>query len=191
MSDEQDSPISLSDDADVIEQYKLDLQSEVIRITLEEIEQRVGAGEEISDEEKEKMIEDNLKKVLQNAETSPPPDFHKTLNMYLIFLAVIGCVFAFIGYHLSPDSCASDEDTIWEELGVPLFYVSALGVPMNIVFCLISLKNPNLDSKEIFRWTRIHAIAIVICWVIFWEYITQDMFCGCWGICGMGTGWGG
>ena len=60
MSDEQDSPISLSDDEDVIEQYKLDLQSEVIRITLEEIEQRVGAGEDISDEEKEKMIEDNL-----------------------------------------------------------------------------------------------------------------------------------
>ena len=101
MSDEQDSPISLSDDEDVIEQYKLDLQSEVIRITLEEIEQRVGAGEEISDEEKEKMIEDNLKKVLQNAETSHPPDFHRTLNMYLIFLAVVGCVFAFIGYHLS------------------------------------------------------------------------------------------
>ena len=67
MSDEQDSPISLSDDEDVIEQYKLDLQSEVIRITLEEIEQRVGAGEDISDEEKETMIEDNLKKVLQNA----------------------------------------------------------------------------------------------------------------------------
>ena len=130
MSDEQDSPISLSDDADVIEQYKLDLQSEVIRITLEEIEQRVGAGEEISDEEKEKMIEDNLKKVLQNAETSPPPDFHKTLNVYLIFLAVVGCVFAFIGYHLSPDSCGSDEDTIWEELGVPLFYVSALGLSL-------------------------------------------------------------
>ena len=32
MSDEQDSPISLSDDEDVIEQYKLDLQSEVIRL---------------------------------------------------------------------------------------------------------------------------------------------------------------
>ncbi|MEC8107103.1 MAG: hypothetical protein VX115_05100, partial [Candidatus Thermoplasmatota archaeon] len=88
MSDEQDSPISLSDDADVIDQYKLDLQSEVIRITLEEIEQRVGAGKDISDEEKEKMIEDNLRKVLQNAETSPPPDLHKSLNMYLIFLAV-------------------------------------------------------------------------------------------------------
>ena len=45
MSDEQDSPISLSDDEDVIEQYKLDLQSEVIQITLEEIEQILGACE--------------------------------------------------------------------------------------------------------------------------------------------------
>ena len=91
MSDKQDSPISLSIDEDVIEQYKLDLQSEVIRITLEEVEQRVGAGEEISDEEKEKMIEDNFKKALQNAETSPSPDFHKTLNVYLIFLASVLC----------------------------------------------------------------------------------------------------
>ena len=33
--------------------------------------------------------------------------------------------------------------------------------------------------------------AMVISSVIFMEYILQDMFCGCWGICGIGTGWGG
>ena len=24
---------------------------------------------------------------------------------------------------------------------------------------------------------------------IFIDYILQDMWCGCWGICGIGTGW--
>ena len=33
--------------------------------------------------------------------------------------------------------------------------------------------------------------AMVISPAIFMEYILQDMFCGCWGICGIGTGWGG
>ena len=60
--------------------------------------------EEISDEEKEKIVEDDFEEVLSDAKTMSPNEFHTKMCYVLMAMAVIGGVFSFIGYILAPDS---------------------------------------------------------------------------------------
>ena len=99
-------------------------------------------------------------------------------------MAVVGGFFAFLGYNIAPDSCASHDDTIWESSGVAIFILSTIGVPINIIIWLISLFNSNVDSGQIFVWVFFHIIVVIISMAVFDDYILQDMFCGCWGFPG-------
>ncbi len=169
---------------DINKNLKDELQSEVYRLSLEEINQRLESGEDISEEEKQKIIEDNLEKALANQYVLSPNDFHKLFCKILMVMAVIGGFFAFLGYNIAPDSCASHDDTIWESLGVAIFFLSTMGVPINIIIWLISLFNSNIDSSQIFVWVFFHIIVVIISMAVFDDYILQDMFCGCWGFPG-------
>ena len=102
----------------------------------------------------------------------------------LMVMALIGSIFALIGYILAPESCSSHEDTDFESLGITIFVLSAVGVPINIIIWLISHFNSDVDSGQIFVWTLLHTGTIILCAVLFGEYIAQDMFCGCWGFPG-------
>ena len=166
----------ISDDEDITEQISLNLQSEVIRITLEEIEQRVGAGEDISDEEKEKIIRDNVKEVSSNQKAMSPNEFHTKMCYVLMAMAVIGGVFSFIGYILAPESCG-DENTLFESLGYVLFVFSMIAVPVNITIWLVSLFKSNVNSGQVFGLVCLHTMVVIIIMFVFGEYIAQDMFC--------------
>mgnify|MGYP005677916335 FL=1 len=61
--------------------------------------------EEISDEGKEKIVEDDLEEVLSDAKTMSPNEFHTKMCYVLMAMAVIGGDLSFIGYNLAPDSC--------------------------------------------------------------------------------------
>ena len=135
-------------------------------------------------EDKKKTTEDNLEKVLASDETLSPNQFHIRMCKILILMALIGSIFALIGYILAPESCSSHEDTDFESLGITIFVLSVVGVPINIIIWLISHFNSDVDSGQIFVWTLLHTGAIILCAVLFGEYITQDMFCGCWGFPG-------
>ena len=140
--------------------------------------------EKITEEDKKKTTEDNLEKVLASDETLSPNQFHIRMCKILILMALIGSIFALIGYILAPESCSSHEDTDFESLGITIFVLSVVGVPINIIIWLISHFNSDVDSGQIFVWTLLHTGAIILCAVLFGEYITQDMFCGCWGFPG-------
>ena len=107
----------------------------------------------------------------------------------LIAMCFLGGLSAFIGYVLAPE--CSDADTTFEEAGIFAFQISWLCFAICPIIWIISIFNPEVNSYTIFFWTLGTGIAMVISSAIFMEYITQDMFCGCWGICGIGTGWGG
>lgn len=184
MSKKQNLTVKIKEEKDLIEQYKKDVQSEAYRLTIEDINQRLNAGQEISDEEREKIIENNLEKILANTKTLSPNEFHKMICKILMLMAVIGGIFAFIGFTLAPESCASHEDTIWETLGIALFIISMFGVPINIIIWLISLFYSKVDSPQILVWVFFHTIVVIISMAIFVDYIIQDMFCGCFGFPG-------
>ena len=166
-----------------VEDYKEGVQSKLESLSLEEINQRLDAGEDISDE-LEKYLEDNMGKVLATDKTLSPNQFHITMCKILMAMAFIGGIFALIGYILAPESCSSNEDTIFESLGITIFVLSAVGIPINIIIWLISNFNSDVNSGQIFVWTLLHTGAVFLCMVLFAEYITQDMFCGCWGFPG-------
>ena len=107
----------------------------------------------------------------------------------LIAMCFFGGSSAFIGYVLAPE--CSDADTAFEEMGIFAFQMSWLCFAICPIIWIISIFNPEVNSYSIFFWTLGTGIAMVISSAIFMEYILQDMFCGCWGICGIGTGWGG
>jgi len=107
----------------------------------------------------------------------------------LIAMCFFGGLSAFIGYVLAPE--CSDADTTFEEMGIFAFQMSWLCFAICPIIWIISIFNPEVNSYSIFFWTLGTGIAMVISSAIFMEYILQDMFCGCWGICGIGTGWGG
>ena len=166
-----------------VEDYKEEGQSKVESLSLEEINQRLDAGEDISDD-LEKYLDDNWEKVLATDKTLSPNQFHITMCKILMAMALIGSIFALIGYILAPESCSSHEDTDFESLGITIFVLSAVGVPINIIIWLISHFNSDVDSGQIFVWTLLHTGAVILCMVLFGEYIAQDMFCGCWGFPG-------
>ncbi len=157
--------------------YKEVLTTNLVRLTLEEINLRVKAGEEVSDEDKQKIIDDNLEKILSSESILNFNNFHRVMCIVLMIMAVLGGVFAFIGYIINPE-CSPD--TIFESLGIAIFYLTMLGVPVNIVIWLISLFNSNIDSGEIFAWVFFHTVVVIISMAIFIDYILQDMFCGWW-----------
>ena len=131
----------------------------------------------ISDKEKEKIIQDDLEKVLSNTKTMSPNAFHTKMCYVLMAMAVIGGVFSFIGYILAPDSCG-DENTVFEDLGFALFMISMFGVPINIIIWLGSLFKSNVDSGEIFVLVILHTLVVILIMFVFGDnYIAQDMFC--------------
>ena len=79
--------VEIKEEKNLIEQYKKDVQSEAYRLTIEDINQRLDAGEKISDEEKEEIIEDNLEKVFANTMTLSPNEFHKMICKILMLVA--------------------------------------------------------------------------------------------------------
>ena len=107
----------------------------------------------------------------------------------LIVMCFFGGLSAFIGYVIAPE--CSDADTAFEEAGIFAFQMSWLCFAVCPIIWIISIFNPEVNSYTIFFWTLGTGIAMVISSAIFMDYILQDMFCGCWGICGIGTGWGG
>ena len=133
--------------------------------------------EEISDEGKGKIVEDDLEEVLSDAKTMSPNEFHTKMCYVLMAMAVIGGVFSFIGYILAPDSCG-DENTVFEDLGFALFMMSMFAVPINIIIWLGSLSKSNVDSGIIFVLVSLHTLVVILIMFVFGDnYIAQDMFC--------------
>ena len=133
--------------------------------------------EEISDKGNEKIVGDDLEKVLSDAKTKSPNEFHAMMCYVLMAMAVIGGVFSFIGYILAPDSCG-DENTVFENLGFALFMMSMYGVPINIIIWIGSLFQSNVESGEIFVLVILHTLVVILIMFVFGDnYIAQDMFC--------------
>ena len=132
--------------------------------------------EEISEEGKEKIVEDDLEEVLSDAKTISLNEFHTKMCYVLMAMAVIGGVFSFIGYILAPDSCG-DENTVFEDLGFALFMMSMFAVPINITIWLVSLFKSNVNSGQVFGLVCLHTMVVIIIMFVFGEYIAQDMFC--------------
>ena len=132
--------------------------------------------EEISDEGKEKIVEDDLEKVLSNAKTMSPNEFHTKMCYVLMGMAVIGGVFSIIGYILAPDSCG-DENTVFEDLGFALSMMSMYAVPINIIIWIVSLFKSDVDSGQVFVLVCLHTLIVMLIMFVFGEYIIQDMFC--------------
>lgn len=134
--------------------------------------------EEISDKGKEKIVGDDLEKVLSDAKTKSPDEFHAMMCYVLMAMAVIGGVFSFIGYILAPDSCGFEENTLFESLGFVLFMISMFAVPINIIIWIGSLFESNVESGEIFVLVILHTLVVILIMFVFGDnYIAQDMFC--------------
>ena len=116
-------------------------------------------------------------------------DWYSKYCKFIIAMCFSGGLSAFIGYVLAPE-CA-DADTAFEQLGIFAFQISWLCFATCPIIWIISIFNQEVNSYNIFFWTLGTGIAMVVSSAIFLDYILQDMFCGCWGICGIGTGWGG
>ena len=93
----------------------------------------------------------------------------------LIAMVVIGAIFAFIGYTSGPQTC--DDDNLFEILGVSMFWLGMLGIPVNLLILLISFASSELDSKDVFMWSLTHFVVSILFLFLFIEYILQDMFC--------------
>ena len=107
-----------------------------------------------------------LEKVLPDAKTKSPNEFHAMMCYVLMAMAVIGGVFSFIGYIIAPDSCG-DENTVF-----------MFGVPINIIIWLGSLFKSNVESGEIFVLVISHTLVVILIMFVFGDnYIAQDMFC--------------
>ena len=93
----------------------------------------------------------------------------------LIAMVVIGAIFAFIGYTSGPQTC--DDDNLFEILGVAMFWLGMLGIPINLLVLLISFASSEFDSKDVFMWSLIHFVVSILFMFLFIEYVLQDMFC--------------
>ena len=134
--------------------------------------------EEISDEEKGKIVEDELEKVLSNAKTRDFSKDHEIMCYVLMAMAIIGGIFSFIGYVLAPDSCGFEENTLFESLGFVLFMISMYAVPINIIIWIVSLFKSDVDSGQVFVLVCLHTLVVILSMFIFGDnYIAQDMFC--------------
>jgi len=93
----------------------------------------------------------------------------------LIAMVVLGAIFAFIGYTSGPQTC--DDDNLFEILGVSMFWLGMLGIPVNLLMLLISFASSEFDSKDVFIWSLTHFVVSILFLFLFIEYILQDMFC--------------
>ena len=98
-----------------------------------------------------------------------------TFFLVLITMSVGGSIFAMIGYSVGPKTC--DNDSIFEILGVFAFWMSMLGIPVNIIILLSSLTDAEFDSKNVFTLIIVHIGITLICGIVFIEFIFQDLFC--------------
>ena len=126
-------------------------------------------------------------KVLIDNDVSSANKSHKKFCKILMAMSITGGFSAYIGYLLAPE--CSDNDTIFENLGVMFFAISFYCFTINVLVWLVSLFKSEFDSLSVFVWSILTASILIISTAIFIDYILQDMFCGCWGICGIGTGW--
>ena len=130
---------------------------------------------------------ERLWKILVDKDVSDVNRLHRKFCKILMAMSLAGGFSAYIGYLLAPE--CSDPDTVFEELGIMAFQISWLCFPLNVILWIVSLFKSELDSLSVFVWTMVTATVMVISTLIFIDYILQDMFCGCWGICGIGSGW--
>ena len=114
--------------------------------------------------------------------------YSKYCNL-LIAMCFLGGLSAYIGHVIAPE--CSDADTAFEKLGILAFQISWLGFVACPIIWIISLFNGEVDSYRILARVLVTGIVMVFSSAIFMDFILQDMWCGCWGICGIGTGWGG
>ena len=92
-----------------------------------------------------------------------------TFFLVLIIMSIGGSIFAMIGYFVGPDTC--DNDSIFEILGVFAFWMSMLGIPVNIMIWLSSLKNIEFDSINVFTLSIVHLSITLMCGVLFNEFL--------------------
>ena len=83
----------------------------------------------------------------------------------LIAMVVIGAIFAFIGYTSGPQTC--DDDNLFEILGVSMFWLGMLGIPINLLVLLISFASSEFDSKDVFIWSLIHFFVSILFMFLF------------------------
>tara|TARA_B100000963_G_scaffold343089_1_gene344572 strand:- start:876 stop:1394 length:519 start_codon:yes stop_codon:yes gene_type:complete len=114
--------------------------------------------------------------------------YSKYCNILMV-MCFLGGLSAYTGHVIAPD--CSDPDTAFETVGILAFQISWLGFIACPIIWINSLFHWEVDSYREFFLTLRTGIVMGISSAIFMDYILQDMFCGCWGICGIGTGWGG
>ena len=124
---------------------------------------------------KEPAVEKKKDEESPTQDTFPANKNFATFCLVLIMMSIGGSIFAMIGYSVGPDTC--DNDIIFEILGVIAFWMSMVGIPLNIIIWLSSLKDTEFDSKNVFTLIVVHAGITLICGVLFNGFILQDLFC--------------
>ena len=127
--------------------------------------------------EEESEIEEELEEELSPAKEASDADKQfTTFCLVLITMSIGGSIFSMIGYYVGPESC--DNDSIFEILGVFAFSLSMMaGIPVNIIIWLLSLTNPEFNSKNVLLLFTVHAAITLLCGIAFNGYLLQDMFC--------------
>ena len=128
-------------------------------------------------------VDDKPKIEKEKKKTSPKKEIPKANVMFnkfcmvLITMSIGGGLFSMIGYSVGPQTC--DNDSIFESLGVLSFCASMfVGIPLNLMIWLSSLKDSEFDSRSVFSLVVVHAVITLICFVVLGGYIFQDLWCG-------------
>ena len=107
--------------------------------------------------------------------TGDTPFQHPKLCGFLMGLAFFGGFFMQMGLTIGPEGCSND--SLFESLGGIAFFVSMIGVPINLLFFVNSLMDVDISSGEIFSWSLAHIGVLALTLAVFNEAILQDMFC--------------
>jgi len=111
----------------------------------------------------------------ESAATGHTPFQHHKLCGFLMGLAFFGGFFMQMGLTVGPEGCSNDN--VFEFLGGIAYFVSLIGVPINLLFFISSLNDVDVSSGEIFSWSLAHIGVLVLTLAVFNEAILQDMFC--------------
>ena len=117
----------------------------------------------------EPEMEKEKEEVTPVQEIFPANKKYTTFCLVLISMSIGGSIFGIIGYSVGPDTC--DNDSIFEILGVFAFWMSMLGIPVNIMIWLSSLKNIEFDSINVFTLSIVHLSITLMCGVLFNEFL--------------------
>ena len=117
----------------------------------------------------EPEMEKEKEEVTPVQEIFPANKKYTTFCLVLISMSIGGSIFGMIGYSVGPDTC--DNDSIFEILGVFAFWMSMLGIPVNIMIWLSSLKNIEFDSINVFTLSIVHLSITLMCGVLFNEFL--------------------